>query len=134
LLKPTRTGREILAPWGVKPDALPHNASVEHEYWKHKTAENYRVRGYAVAEEVPIDGGRAVDLVAAKGDERVAIEIETDKSKPLANAQKALASGADRVVVISTSSKAAADITAKLGSRSDVEVVDLKRRRQDWRR
>jgi hypothetical protein len=80
LLKLTAEGHELVASWGVEVKGLPKNASLEHEYWKKLTAERYRAEGYSVEEEVPIGGGKAVDLVATKDGKRVAIEVETGKS------------------------------------------------------
>lgn len=102
LLKPTDEGLALLASWGVKVKTLPKNASLEHEYWKKLVAEDYRARGYTVEEEVQIGEGKAVDLVATKGDERIPIEIETGKSDTEANVNKCKEAGLDRVLFVST--------------------------------
>jgi DNA-binding MarR family transcriptional regulator len=105
LLKLTDEGRALLALWGVKVRTLPKNASLEHEYWKKLVAEDYRARGYTVREEVQIGEGKAVDLVATKGDERIAIEIETGKSDPEANVRKCREAGFEMVDVVETHTK-----------------------------
>jgi len=104
LLEPTEKGRELLSSWGIKVSALPKNASLEHEYWKWKVAENYRNKGYEVIEEKPVGEGRSVDLVARKNEKEIAIEIETGKSDILGNINKCLKAGFDSVVCIATSS------------------------------
>ncbi|MCZ7608459.1 MAG: hypothetical protein M5U25_20935 [Planctomycetota bacterium] len=51
--------------------------------------------------------GGAVDVAATKPDERVAIEVETGKSDPLGNIEKALNAGFDKVVSLATNSSTA---------------------------
>jgi DNA-binding MarR family transcriptional regulator len=102
LLKLTPQGRELLESSGITAKALPKNASLEHEYWKRLVAQEYRRKGYEVEEEVPIGGGKAVDLVATKDGKRIALEIETGKSDPLHNITKCCTAGFDEVVTIGT--------------------------------
>jgi hypothetical protein len=102
LLKATEKGRELLASWGIQPKALPHNGSLSHEYTKKRIAEEYRSRGYHVEEEYPLGGGKAVDLMATKGDERIAIEVETGKSQVNENLRKCKEAGFEKVVVVRT--------------------------------
>jgi len=102
LLKLSETGRALLSSWGVTVKALPKNASLEHEYWKHRVAEDYRRRGYVVNEEVAIGGGRSVDLVATKDGKRIAIEVETGKSDVEANVRKCKEAGFEKVAVVKT--------------------------------
>jgi len=104
LLKPTEKGRELLSSWGIKVRALPKNASLEHEYWKWKAAEDYRRKGYEVIEEKPLGEGRNIDLVAKKDGTEIAIEIETGKADIIGNINKCLKAGFDRVVCMTTSS------------------------------
>ncbi|MDK2465047.1 MAG: hypothetical protein QI223_09785, partial [Candidatus Korarchaeota archaeon] len=100
LLRLTRAGRDLLKSRGVQARALPKNASLEHEYWKHRIAEDYRRRGYQVEEEVHIGGGRSVDLVATGKGERIAIEIETGKSDESANQRKCAQARFRRTLVV----------------------------------
>jgi hypothetical protein len=102
LLKVTEAGKGLLASCGVQVKALPKNASLEHEYWKTLTAERYRAKGYTVEEEVPIGGGRAVDLVASKEGRRIAIEIETGKSDVEGNVRKCKDAGFETVISMPT--------------------------------
>lgn len=105
LLKFTEKGRELMAARGVKVKALPKNASLEHEYWKELVAQRYREKGYKVEKEVPIGGGQAVDLVAIRGDHRIAIEIETGKSNPERNVGKCREAGFKDVRIVNTGGK-----------------------------
>lgn len=102
LLKLTHDGRDLLASWGIKVNSLPKNASLEHEYYKELVAREYRSKGYDVEKEVPIGEGKAVDLVATKGDDRIAIEVETGKSDIKGNVRKCKEVGFDEVVTIHT--------------------------------
>ena len=56
-------------------------------------AEKLRIRRYTVHEEFPIGGGKTIDLVAEKGGNRIAIEIETGKSDVESKIQKCFANG-----------------------------------------
>jgi hypothetical protein len=102
LLKLTEQGRRLLESWGKKVKALPKNASLEHEYYKHIVTEDYRRKGYTVEEEVHIGEGRTVDLIATKDGRRIAIEVETGKSDVEGNVRKCEEAGFDEVVVIPT--------------------------------
>lgn len=103
LLKLTMQGRELLESSGVTVKALPKNASLEHEYYKELVAQRYREMGYDVEKEVPIGGGKAVDLVATKDGKRIAIEVETGKSDVKGNVLKCREVGFDNVIVVPTS-------------------------------
>ena len=102
LLRLTPAGEAAVGASGVQAVRLPKNAGLEHEYWKHRIGDRYRREGYEVEEEVAIGDGKAVDIVASKAGERVAIEIETGCSNAVQNIQKALDAGFDRVVSVGT--------------------------------
>ncbi len=103
LLQITPEGKDLLQSWRVPVKPFPKNASLEHEYWRHRIAEDYRSRGYEVGEEVPVGGGRTVDLVASKDGERIAMEIETGKSDAEANRRKCEEAGFNEMVVMDRS-------------------------------
>lgn len=63
-------------------------------------AQHYKAKGYKVEKELPIDDGKAIDLVATKGNERTAIEIETGKSDVKANVKKCKEAGFGKVIVV----------------------------------
>jgi len=104
LLELTDQGKDLLGQEGIEVRPFPKNASLEHEYWKHRVAEDYRSRGYEVEEEVHIGGGRTVDLVATKDGKRTAIEIETGKSDAERNRMKCAKAGFDEVRVVEVGS------------------------------
>jgi len=62
--------------------------------------EYYENSGYKVQEEFAIGQGKTIDLVAMKGIERIAIEIETGKSDAVGNINKCLEVGFEKIVVV----------------------------------
>jgi hypothetical protein len=98
LLEPTRTGARTFR---MQPAGQGH-ASIVHEYWKHQIADQYRAQGYRVQLESPRQTRGYVDILASKGNERIAIEIETGKSEVASNVRANLASGFTRIVVAAT--------------------------------
>ena len=62
--------------------------------------------GYEVKEEVPIGGGKAVDLVASRNRKRHAIEIETGKSDAASNVRKCIDAGFELVLSVATTPEA----------------------------
>lgn len=102
LVKLTLDDSELLTSWGIKVKSLPKNASLEHEYYKELVAREYRSKWYDVKKEVQTGQGKAVDLVATKGNRRIAIEIETGKSNVENNVKKCKEAGFDEVMVVHT--------------------------------
>jgi hypothetical protein len=103
----TDLGRTICVAEGIDPGLVPR-ASLEHRYWVLRTAEDFGKRGFQVTHEHVIDGNGAVDLVAANGVRRIAIEVETGKSDISANLTKVQNAGFDEIIVIATSPGAVA--------------------------
>jgi len=116
LLKLTDEGCTVLRYWGVPVRTLPKNASLEHEYWKKIVAEEYRMKGYDVGEEVNIGDGKAVDLVATKDGKKIAIEIETGKSDMENNIRKCRKAGFTNVIVVPTKDLACKQFSRKIDS------------------
>ncbi|MFC1764795.1 hypothetical protein ACFL6U_22335 [Planctomycetota bacterium] len=81
--------------------STPQHGSIVHEYWKRFYAQRFQERGYDIRFEVPRESGR-VDVVARKGSERIAIEIETGKSNILRNIQQDLAAKYTQIIVVAT--------------------------------
>lgn len=95
-------GKALARIHGAELKPFPKNASLEHEYWKRRIAANYRRRGHTVEEEVPIGAGKALDLVATRDGERIAIEVETGKSDARANLAKRKGAGFHKLLTIET--------------------------------
>ena len=97
----TDFGRTVCSSAGIDPGPRPA-AGLEHRYWVGKAAEQFEQKGYAVTREHVIDGNGAVDLLAERPGERVAVEIETGKSDIEMNLSKVSGAGFDRVVLVAT--------------------------------
>jgi len=65
--------------------------------------ENFETEGYKVLREHPVKGNGAVDILAKKPGESIAIEVETGKSEVKANLKKIKDGGFDQIVVLATS-------------------------------
>lgn len=107
LVLPTEQGRRLMEGLGLSPPAFANNAGPEHEYWKHRVAENLRRAGWKTSCEVPLSNGQVVDVLALRGGERLAVEIETGKSRRVKDAGAVLAGGVNRVLIVCTSAQAA---------------------------
>ncbi len=88
--------------------------SFEHEYAKFRVSENFRKKGYWVTYEYKIGDGKTVDLVAEKGGNRIAIEIETGKSDQIYNIRKNLENGFDEIISVTHSNKIKEQIKVQL--------------------
>jgi hypothetical protein len=77
----------------------------EHEYWKDRVARHFMKLGYKVTKEVGING--YADVTATKGDERVAIEVETGKSDVQANLTKYQGKDYTKVILLATQASVA---------------------------
>ena len=95
-------GRTVCASEGIEPGPKPRE-SLEHRFWIGKTATYFEKKGYEVTREHPIKGNGALDMLAEKPGERVAVEVETGKSDIKANVANARGADFDRVVLVATS-------------------------------
>lgn len=81
--------------------------SLAHAYWKARWAKEYRRRGYEVRVEVERERSEGrMDVLAVRGAERVALEVETGRSDVVANVRRDLREGVSRVVVVATDAEA----------------------------
>jgi predicted transcriptional regulator len=98
----TEKGEKVL---GISTGKSKRFGNPEHRYWAKRIAEHLRASGYSVEEEVPVGGGKTIDLVATRDGRRIAFEIETGKSDVAANVKKCLDAGMNKVVIITTDVK-----------------------------
>ncbi len=98
----TGFGRTVCSAAGVDPGPTPR-VSLEHAFWVRKAAAFFEQKGYDVVCEHPIKGNGAIDLLASRPGEQVAVEIETGKSDIKGNLEKIRKAGFDRIVFIATS-------------------------------
>ena len=103
----TDLGRSLCLSAGLDPGPVAVE-SLEHRYWVRKTDQYFTGKGFDVVREYSVGGNGAVDLLASRPGEKVAIEIETGRSDIHANLAKMRGAGFDRTVVVATSPSAAA--------------------------
>ena len=102
LFELTATGRQLCSSLGIDPGPKPRE-SVEHMFWVDRAARYFEKEGYEVAREHPVKGNGAVDVLAQRPGEKVAVEIETGKSNTKENLTKIADADFDRVVLVATS-------------------------------
>ncbi len=116
----TDKGKKAL---GISDAESSRRGGAEHRYWAKRIARQLRADGYDVTVEAPLGGGKAVDLLAAKGGRRIAFEIETGKSDVLANVRKCLDAGVDKVVVVAVSAAVRDTLRGRLASHERASVL-----------
>jgi hypothetical protein len=87
ILTLTADGLAMLASRGV---VIKHarTGGAEHEFWKHELRTVLERRGWLVAEEFALGGGKTADLRADRGSRVLFIEVETGRSDIAANVAK----------------------------------------------
>ncbi len=100
ILKLTEKGKKVL---GINTGESDRHGGPEHRYWAKRIADHLKVKGYGVTQEVPVGGGKTIDIVATRNSKRIAFEIETGKSDVAANVRKCLDAGLNKVIVVATS-------------------------------
>ena len=101
----TDLGRDVCSAIGIALSAKSRE-SLEHRYWVSKVAKFFESKGYEVKKEHLIKGNGAIDLLAERGGESVAIEIETGKSDIKTNLKNIIKADFDRAIVLATSPEA----------------------------
>jgi hypothetical protein len=87
ILTLTTDGIAMLASRGVVIKQA-RTGGAEHEYWKHELRTVLERRGWLVAEEFALGGGKTADLRADRGRRVLFIEVETGRSDIAANVAK----------------------------------------------
>ena len=108
---------------GIAQAESARQGGVVHRYWCARLAERLRESGYNVQEEVPIGGGKTIDLVAARDGRRIAIEVETGASDAEGNVRKCLHAGMNEVLVVATSAHARDALAHRLRAISGIKVL-----------
>ena len=113
LVQLTNKGSTILEKEGYNTNSGTRQYGLVHEFWKDKVKRYYEKLGYKVTSEEKLNGERA-DLVAEKGEEKIAIEIETGNSDAIGNIKKCLDAGFDFIVSVPTNRQTEAEIKDRL--------------------
>ena len=98
----TDPGRSVCSSAGIKPGPRPRE-SLEHAFWVNRAVRHFQTKGYDVSCEHPVKGNGAIDLLAEKPGQRIAIEVETGKSDIKGNLNKIKKAGFDRIILVATS-------------------------------
>jgi Holliday junction resolvase-like predicted endonuclease len=98
----TDLGRSACSSAGIKIGSRPRE-SLEHAFWVNRAAKYFQAKGYEISYEHPVKGNGAIDLLAEKSGQKIAVEVETGKSNIKANLAKIKNAGFDRIVLVATS-------------------------------
>ena len=123
ILSLTEKGKKVL---GITAGESNRHGGPEHRYWVRTIADHLKKQGYEVAEEVPVGGGKAIDIVASRDGKRIAFEIETGKSDVPANVRKCLQVGMDNVIVAASSAQIS-DQLSRVLLKDDRVLYDVRR-------
>ncbi len=103
----TEPGRQVCQDQHLEPGPVPRE-SLEHRWWVYHVRSHYEQQGYEVALEHPVKGNGAIDLLASRPGETIAIEVETGKSDIKANLENMRKGRFDKMIMLATSPAAAA--------------------------
>jgi hypothetical protein len=98
----TDPGRAMCSSLGIEAGPRPRE-SLEHSFWVNRASKHFERKGYEVKCEHPVKGNGAIDILAQKPGEKIAIEVETGKSDIRQNLNKIRGAGFDRIVLLATS-------------------------------
>ena len=122
----TDFGRTVCSAAGIDPGLRPR-ASLEHSFWVNRAVRYFENKGYDTSLEHSVKGNSAIDILAQKGDEKIAVEIETGKSNIKGNLDKIRDAGFDRIVFIATSPAAVTAcqkaVDARPGDKAPIEQL-----------
>lgn len=106
ILSLTQEAKQLVSPNLDNNEPRTYNESQEHIFWKNFYKKLYASKGYKVKEEAPRPNSDGkVDLLARKGAESVAIEIETGKSNFFSNLINNLQCEFSKLLVVATNKK-----------------------------
>jgi len=101
----TEHGRTFCSSHNIESEPRPRE-SLQHRYWVNKAARHFEKKGYDVSCEHPVKGNGAIDVLAERPGEKVAVEVETGMSNIKANLDKIGKAGFDRIILVATSAAA----------------------------
>ena len=112
-------GRTVCHAHQIDPGPVPRE-SLEHRWWIRKTQEYFEKKGYEVTLEHPIKGNGAIDLLAQRPGEKIAIEVETGKSDIKQNLLHMKKKEFDKLIMVATSP------TAVSACQKAIDAIDKK--------
>jgi hypothetical protein len=99
--------------------------SLEHRFWVRKIRDYYESKGSDVVLEHPVKGNGAIDLLAKRPGEKIAVEVETGKSNIKTNIENLRKTLFDKKVVFATSPVAVEKCQKAINKSKLSESVDL---------
>ena len=119
-------GRTVCSSHHIDPGPRPRE-SLEHKFWVNRTARHFEKKGYEIKCEHPIKGNGAIDILATRPGEKVAVEVETGKSNIKENLNKIENAGFDKIVLVATSPAAvsACQKAVDASQRGQLPAVEL---------
>jgi len=97
----TDLGRTLCSAMGIDPGPRPRE-SLEHAFWVGRTAGFFESQGYRISCEHAVKGNGAIDILAERHGEQVAVEVETGRSNVKNNLAKIRNAGFDRIILVAT--------------------------------
>ncbi len=97
----TEFGRLICNAAGIDPGPL-RRPSLEHQYWIQQTSRHFQNKGFDTTIEYQVKNNGAVDILAERNQDRVAVEIETGKSNITQNIRKIQHADFNQIILIAT--------------------------------
>jgi Holliday junction resolvase-like predicted endonuclease len=94
-------------------------------FWVNRAAKYFVKKGYDIVCEHPVKGNGAVDILAKKPSENVAIEVETGKSDIKANLKKIKGGGFERIVIVATSPAAVTECQKVVEPQAGTTVLQV---------
>jgi len=120
----TDSGRTVCASVNIDPGSKSPE-SLEHRYWVNLTAKHFQKQGYDVTREHPIKGNGAIDILAERRGNRIAVEVETGKSNIKENIHKIMRVAFDKIVFVATSAAAISACQKAIGATKEDPAVEV---------
>ncbi len=95
-------GRAVCTEHHIDPGSRA-TQSLEHKFWVNRASKHFERKGFEVTCEHPVKGNGAIDILASKPGQKVAVEVETGKSNIKENLNKIENAGFDSIILVATS-------------------------------
>jgi len=97
----TEFGRSICNAAGIDPGPL-RRPGLEHQYWIQQASRYFQDEGFNITIEYQVKNNGAVDILAERNEDKVAVEIETGKSDITQNIRKIQHADFAEIILIAT--------------------------------
>ena len=117
-------GRAVCTEQHIDPGSKT-TESLEHKFWINRATKHFEKQGYEVKCEHPVKGNGAIDILASKPGQKIAVEVETGKSDIKKNISKINNAGFDRIVLVATSPTAVSACQKVIDANGKSSTVEL---------